>query len=570
MKILSVLSRYSRVPFFLAVLAAMLSGVASALLLALINHVLSSDELATDGALVWAFAGLCLLVPSSRWLSAFVLLRMSQRAVFDLRLELCRRMLAAPLRRLEELGPHRLLAALTQDIGSMATALADLPLLCMQSAIVAGSLVYLGWLSWQVLLLVLAFLAVGVVSYRLPMRWGSARQRLAREEGDALFMHFRGVTEGAKELKLHQPRRRAFLAQLEGSAETFRRLNVSARSIFIGSASWGQALFFVAIGLIILVVPGVVRAEREVVTGFALVLLYIMNPLQGILDTLPQLSQANVAVAKVTQLGLSLTEDVPVEEQVVTPPVPGWRELRLAGVTHSYSGGADERTFTLGPIDLRIDRGALVFVIGGNGSGKTTLAKLIAGLYTPQEGEILVDGEPVAEADRERYRQRFTAVFSDFYLFRDLLGLTHPELDAQAGDVLERLELEGKVRVEAGRLSTTDLSHGQRKRLALLTAYLEDREIYLFDEWAADQDPLYKEIFYHQILPALKGRGKTILVVCHDDRYFHIADRIVALESGRLVVDRAVEEPFPAARGSRAFGWSSPAEAVLERAEPKG
>ena len=81
---------------------------------------------------------------------------------------------------------------------------------------------------------------------------------------------------------------------------------------------------------------------------------------------------------------------------------------------------------------------------------------------------------------------------------------------------------------------TIDLSRGQRKRLALLTAYLEDRPFYIFDEWSSDQDPVFRKIFYTQILPELKARGKAILVISHDDPYFHLADRCIKMEDGKL------------------------------------
>jgi ABC-type arginine transport system ATPase subunit len=71
--------------------------------------------------------------------------------------------------------------------------------------------------------------------------------------------------------------------------------------------------------------------------------------------------------------------------------------------------------------------------------------------------------------------------------------------------------------------------------LALVTAYLEDRPYYVFDEWAADQDPEYKDIFYCKILPDLRNRGKAVVVITHDDRYFHLGTRVVALENGRIV-----------------------------------
>jgi putative pyoverdin transport system ATP-binding/permease protein len=190
--------------------------------------------------------------------------------------------------------------------------------------------------------------------------------------------------------------------------------------------------------------------------------------------------------------------------------------------------------FALGPVDLAFSPGELVFLIGGNGSGKTTLAKVIVGLYAPENGHILLDGVEVDEARRDRYRQLFSVVFSDFYLFDSLLGIRLERLDQAAQALLEALQLSHKVTIDQGVFSTLDLSQGQRKRLALLVAYLEDRPFYLFDEWAADQDPLFKDVFYRRLLPALKAKGKTVVVITHDDRYFHLADRLIKLESGQV------------------------------------
>jgi putative ATP-binding cassette transporter len=199
-------------------------------------------------------------------------------------------------------------------------------------------------------------------------------------------------------------------------------------------------------------------------------------------------------------------------------------------------------------VNLAFSPGEIVFLVGGNGSGKSTLAKIITGLYPPAQGEIRFNGKLIDEHNRDHYRQLFSAVFADFYLFDSFLGLDKFRLQERASAYLSELQLDHKVKIENGALSTTDLSQGQRKRLALLTAYLEDRPFYLFDEWASDQDPIFKSVFYNRLLPDLRARQKAVLVISHDDRYFHLADRLVKLDCGQLVIGAEVPSPVVAAR----------------------
>ncbi|MFI6869770.1 ATP-binding cassette domain-containing protein [Nocardia sp. NPDC050406] len=191
--------------------------------------------------------------------------------------------------------------------------------------------------------------------------------------------------------------------------------------------------------------------------------------------------------------------------------------------------------FSLGPVDLVFEPGQITFIVGGNGSGKSTLAKLITGLYVPRTGFLELNGEQINHENIEWFRQNSSAIFTDFHLFEDYLGFDRPGIDDEVRHYLEELRIAHKVTVENGRLSTIDLSQGQRKRLALLTALLEDRAIYLFDEWAADQEPKFRDVFYREILAKLKERGKTVIVITHDDRYFDLADQLVKLDFGRVV-----------------------------------
>jgi putative ATP-binding cassette transporter len=275
----------------------------------------------------------------------------------------------------------------------------------------------------------------------------------------------------------------------------------------------------------------------------------MMTPLEVIISSLPIFGRANIALKKIEDLGLSLASRTSERSpEIPSDPATCVESIELAGVTHTYYREGDDQHFVLGPIDLKLFTNEVVFLVGPNGCGKTTLAKLLVGLYFPEEGEIRLNGKPVTDESRREYRENFSVVFSDFFVFEQLLGLESPRLDEQARDYLARLQLNHKVQVVEGGLSTTELSQGQRKRLALLTAYLEDRPIYLFDEWAADQDPLFKEIFYHQLLPELKARGKTVIVITHDDRYYSVADRLVKLEYGRIELDSyAATASMPAA-----------------------
>ena len=301
------------------------------------------------------------------------------------------------------------------------------------------------------------------------------------------------------------------------------------------ASSLGTVLFLIPIGLIVFVFPKITTVSNETISGYAITVLYSFNPLRSISSFLPQIAQANVALDKIESLGISL------KTQVTEPDFPtgsdfekDWTSLELIGVNQAYGEEKDEHRFSLQNIDLEIKPGEIVFIVGGNGSGKSTLIKLITGLYTPDQGIILFNNRPVTNENREWYRQQFSAVFYDFYLFDRLIGIDQRR-QAEIQNYLQLLEIENKVTVKDGVLSTTNLSQGQRKRLALLTAYLEDRPIYIFDEWASDQDPVFKKVFYKKLMPELKDRGKTVIAVTHDDQYFQCCDRLIKLDYGSLV-----------------------------------
>ena len=534
----------------IALVTGLISGGFSAGLIALISHTaaqamlpISMRAVAPSGAAAISFVGLALVALSTAMISRILLVRFSQAAVFALQLRLSRQILSIELKPLETLGLPRLLAVLTDDIQAVAMAAGIVPVLVINIASAAGCMIYISWLSWRVLALVLTLIAIASVSCHWFLVQGRFWMAAAREQQDRLFQHFRALIDGVKELKLHYFGRQDFFnADLEPTARQVQRYNNQGLSLFAVLDSWGKFIYFFAVGLVLFALPRWIGISPETRFGYVLTFTYLLGPMESLVNKLPVLSKASVALNAIAALGLNLND--PHRAMTAPPPLADWRCLALTGVTHTYRTDQDESQFTLGPVNLTVYPGELIFVIGGNGSGKSTLAKLLTGLYQPQSGSIWLDDQLIGSNNQEWYRQHFSAVFSDFYLFERLLGYDKRNDDAQAQTYLQKLQLAHKVSIDHGQFSSTALSQGQRKRLTLLSAYLENRPLYLFDEWAADQDPTFKNLFYTQLLPDLKAQGKAIFVISHDDHYFHLADRVIKLDYGKVEYDQPPNQSY--------------------------
>ncbi len=531
---------HARLTMSFVILAGVVSGVASSAMIMMVSNYVNGKGTGVMG-LGWVFAALCVLLPLFRFLSQTMLINLTQKSLRIMRVRLGQRILSAPLRHLEKVGASKLLATLTTDVATLVDALGMVPGIFMYAAIVVSCLIFLGWISWTVLLQIAVFFVIGIVSYQLPVIKAMGYMQRARELHNSMIGYVRAMVEGTKELKMHNARRSSFLQAFDGSVGDLQREMRIGSTIFVAAASWGHVLFFVVIGLLIFVFPSYQTISPDVIGRYTLTLFFMMTPLEALMQQIPAFGRAAIALRMVEELGFSLEQEArerPLQSEVA----PQWNRLDIAGVTHSYRRENVDESFELGPINLSFAPGEMIFIVGGNGSGKTTLAKLLLGLYAPEKGEIRFNGQVISDENREWYREHFSAVFVDFFIFEKLLGLDASSLDDNARKYLRQLHLEQKVQVKDGALSTVDLSQGQRKRLALLTAYLEDRPIYLFDEWAADQDPIFKEIFYLELLPELKSRGKTVFVISHDDRYYYVADRILKLDYGKIVSDRSMTE----------------------------
>jgi putative pyoverdin transport system ATP-binding/permease protein len=547
-KLLGFLLRSSKGAFFLSVLSGVVGGIGGVGLLALIPAALRADATSTS-KLGLVFAGLCVVTIAARVATQVAMIRVAQTSVAGLVRHLCERILAMPLRRFEELDAGTLTAVLTEDVVVLANALGGVPLVFINLSVVVGCFAYLAYVSPTVFFVSMAFAPPAILSHQLLTRRGQRLLIRARADQDELVGHFRALVEGFKELKLHRDRREAFLVEsIRSAAGRVRESSTAGFSRFAVVRGWGQILYFGYLGFLVFGLPALADVPRESLTAAVLTVLFVMSPLDGMLNWVPILARAGASMTRIEALGLSLdAEDALDAEAGRAESLGSFRApLVVREVTYRYPSESGGEGFALGPVSLTIEPGEMLFLVGGNGSGKTTLVKLLTGLYPPGSGSIGVNGRDVDGGLIDAYRQFFTVVFADGFLFPTLLGLDAPDLDERAGAWVTELGLDGVVRVEGGAFSTTNLSQGQRKRLALLAACLEDRPVLVLDEWASYQDQRFKRAFYLEILPALQALGKTLIVISHDDDYFYVADRVVHLSSGMLTGDGSpAPEPLP-------------------------
>ena len=538
MRVLSFLIRCNiRKSLIIAVLS-VISGLGSAGLIAVVNSTLQAGHSGAHWEAWLAVAFIVTLVAkiAGGVISNLLLGKLAQESILKLCTQLCRKIAGTPLRELEKMGSSRVLTCLTEDVNVLSGAMLAISLILINTVVLAGCGAYLASMAWSAVFVLALVMGTAALCYRLLVHRASHAVRSARLGKETLFRHFRSLTEGIKELKIHRARREAFFhEELDTAAEYYRGQNVIALNQYALADAWSQIMFGILLATLLFLLPVASRISREDLVKYVLVAIYVMSPAWNLIRSLPTFAAGEASLNRMRELGLMLDNFGPsVIAPAAPPPAPEPPTIEFRDVMFSY--GDDGRDgFRLGPFSWTFHPGELVLVIGGNGSGKSSFVKLLTGLYTPDSGEIILNGKPVRGAAAEDYQQLFSVVYSDYFLFDRVLGISAVDLERRARRYLAALDLSDKIKFEGNSFSTTNVSQGQRRRLALLAAYLEDRPIYVLDEWAADQDPAFRQVFYHQILPELKSRGKTVVVVTHDDRYFEIGDRIIKLEYGTMV-----------------------------------
>jgi len=535
--------------------AALLSATSAVCTIALLSHInrLASQGLNGLGAHPFLVGMLWLVALfATNALSQVLLARLGGNLVAQLRLELSQRFIDMEYEKLAG-QKHTVFGSLIDDVANIAPLALVAPLLAYNVLLASLYAIYLATVSMALFGILSIFLSVTIASSLLLERVMRVKLDELRRANEKMFEYFRFISDGKKEMTLNAARATHFTKALMNPAiGRARGLMVSAHTGLGLNEAWSMAVMYGAIFLMVYLGYAFLKLGQDTIIHFVIGAVFLGGPVNFIVGSGRSVAMGAASLRHLERVGLDLGMDV--KDDSATPsrqrPSGDWGSLRLDGVRYSYPGN-DGLKPTLGPVDLEILRGEMVFIIGGNGSGKSTLLLLLSSLIAPDAGAISIDGVPVA-ADVRSYRERFTGVFGDFFLFPHVLDAQGvPLSDERVAHLLDVLDLGAHVQAHEGELSRLSLSTGQRKRLALLQCYAEDRDIFFFDEWAADQDIHFRDYFYCSLLPALKASGKTIIAISHDDRYFHTADRVIALDSGRVVSDTR-STPHPQRRENQA------------------
>ncbi|MEX3241129.1 multidrug ABC transporter permease/ATP-binding protein [Serratia quinivorans] len=530
MELLRVVYRQYRWPFLAVMALTMASAALGIGIIAFINLRLMAVA-GNPLAVLPEFLGLLALLMAVTLGSQLALTTLGHHFVFRLRGQLVKQILDTDIERIEQLGSASLLASLASDIRNITIAFVRLPELVQGVILTLGSAAYLGWLSPQMLAVTAVWVAVTVFGSGCLVSRVYRHLTSVREAEERLYEHYQSAIDGRKELALNRDRAKALYQQAyQPDAEDYRQHIIRADTYHLSAVNWSNIMMLGAIGLVFYMANSLGWADTTVAATYSLTLLFLRTPLLQAVGAFPTLIGAEVAFGKVKALRLA---DYQPEFPAVA--AKAWQTLELRDVMFHYGATEQKAGFAVGPIDLRLQRGELVFLIGGNGSGKSTLAMLLTGLYQPVSGQILLDGVPQTPNDMSDYRRLFSAIFTDFHPFHHLQGPEGEQPDAELVESwLNRLNMKSKLQFDGLRVTNPQLSQGQRKRLALLLAVAEKRDILLLDEWAADQDPQFRRIFYRELLPQLRALGKTVFAISHDDHYFEHADRLLQMRDGRL------------------------------------
>jgi putative ATP-binding cassette transporter len=521
-----------------------LGGVSNAAILTAINTGAGAADDANQGNL-WAatlfLVALFVYFKTQVYISTTITAEI-EAIIHKLRVRLMDYVRRSELLAVEEIGRSRIIAAITSD-SAILTQASNMLTFSIQGPVLIGFVaIYVAYLSLAAFVLSAVILVTAGTIFHFKSRHLTAERAKASAQERKIYDRLADFIDGFKEIRLNRSRSEALFEDTVAVSRNAANIKINAQAETFKQIAATQGYMYILLGAIVFVAPQFSDALGGAsIAKITAALLYVIGSCFSLVQTIPILMNANAAANRIANLETALRESVTSEENDIAAPT-SFEKIEMQDVVFTYKDKFSDAAFHIGPIDFTLRSGELLFITGGNGSGKSTFLRVLAGLYHPQSGEILLDGTRVNSATRDVYRELFSAIFYDYHLFRQLYGI--PEGDpGELNRLLTKFRLEDKTGLTNGEFRTLDLSGGQRRRLALIVSMLENRPIVLLDEWTAEQDPEYRRKFYDELLPEMMRAGKTVVVITHDDRYLdelHLPARRIHMEEGRIVSERAI------------------------------
>ncbi|WP_314590405.1 cyclic peptide export ABC transporter [Paenibacillus terrigena] len=518
--------------FYLGTLS-ILGGASNALIIFCINIAISGSRAELSKMLLYFTLALSFYI-ISQVLVRKKLISIANELIYAKRMTMIDIFLRSPYNKLEKIESGRIYSSLNNEMEVISEFANTLITVLTSSITLISCFVYLGVLNLYALLLLICVLALIVLVYQKQSGKLDAIWEKVRDLQNTFLDYIQDMVGGSKELSINKKKSKQFREDIEASCNDYMEQRIVGEVKFAYVTIMSEISFIIIIGAVVFLFPQLFMSlDITTLQSFVYLFLFMIGPITVLSGAVPNLMQMKISWQRINQfisdLGSLQTAQTDSSDST-TAVQPNHMSLELIDV-HFYYTGDNGDSFMVGPINLRFNSSETTFITGGNGSGKSTLAKLITGLYSPTKGEIRINGSLV---DSMQLGEYFSTIFSDFYLFKRMYGVDLEQKGSLVAHYLKLLRIEDKVEVKEGAFSTVKLSTGQRKRLAFLVNYLEDKPLCLYDEWAADQDPEFRQYFYEVLLPELKREGKCIIAITHDDAYYDLADQLVKMEFGKL------------------------------------
>jgi len=444
---------------------------------------------------------------------------------------------------LESIGRAEIVGAITRETAVLTQASNTLAFAAQGALLIICVTIYVAYLSFLAFILAVIIVGIGASLFHAKTRQLAIEQREASVWENKLLDRLTDLMDGFKEVRLNSARSEGLYQDIIEVSRSAANIKIRTQSETYKRMILLQSSLYTLLGAVAFVVPSVTTTLGEgAITKTITALVFIVAACFGLVQSIPIVARANAAAERIDDLEIQLRKSAG-EAEIEPQTLKQFNKIEIDNVEFRYADRFSEAAFKVGPFNFTLNRGDLVFLTGGNGSGKSTFFKILAGFYRPASGEIRLDGQPVSDRTRDDYRGLIAAIFPDFHLFHKLYGIPDPDM-AEVDRMLSEFKLLDKTRIDGGEFSTVDLSSGQRRRLALIVARLENRPILLLDEWAADQDPEFRRKFYFEFLPALNRAGMTVVAISHDDRYIEemkVPCRRLHMEEGRFIEIQSAE-----------------------------